>query len=110
MRNFYKNLKELIKGYGVSVKGAQHAVEGTVRGRAKSRIGGTLPALCMVLMLMMGSGEVWAWPSKTTFYWTVNVAVAGGTGGSAKGEVFKSGVAGIGGSVEKSTGEISSST
>ncbi len=65
-------------------------------------------AILAVLLVFVGG-----WSSEVLgkeWKWKVSVAVANGTGGKAVAEVFKSGAFGIGGSVEKSTGDVTSST
>ncbi len=76
----------------------------------KSRIISTKPVLTMLALLMValfGVNES-AWGKE--WKWKVSVAVANGTGGKVKAEVFKSGAFGMGGSVEKSTGDVTSSS
>lgn len=64
------------------------------------------PMLFVAFGLFGVNEEAWG----KTWTWKVSVAVANGTGGKVKAEVFKSGAFGIGGSVEKSTGDVTSSS
>lgn len=68
----------------------------------------TLFFIILLSFLTLGAWNSVAWGK--TWSWKVSVAVANGTGGKAKAEVFKSGAFGAGGSVEKSTGDVTSSS
>ena len=73
----------------------------------KSRITSIKPALALLALLTVGAWSVPAWGK--TWTWTVKVGVASGSG-TAYAEIFKSGAFGIGGSVNKTTAEATSTT
>ncbi len=83
--------------------------EGTETYRERSRIGSINHRIWSVIapMLFIAFGlfgvNVEAWGAD--WYWTVSVGVASGKG-KVVGEVFKSGAFGLGGSVEKTTGDV----